>query len=167
MPAQRRSARVHVAAGVALSGLLIIVIGSFLPWIKSGAVQRDSFEIVGVIDRLGPQDNAILAFALSGWIAVPPACVLAIGLYVLGLARTAAACAITVSVVAGTVGLAIYVVGGDGFGLVTSVPAGPLTTCLGGMIALSGSLGILLRLRTRSGVRQDTKARGDRPRAQT
>lgn len=149
-----------------MSGLLLIVVGSFLPWIRSGSALRDSFEIAGVLDRLGPQDDPALTFALSVWIAVPLACVLTIGLYVAGLARMSAVCAIIVSAVAGTVGLATYVVVGDGPGLVTSVPAGPMTTCLGGVIALFGALGILLGLRARSGVRRETKARGERPRAQ-
>lgn len=166
MPAQSRSARVHIWAGVAMSGLLLIVVGSFLPWIGSGSALRDSFEIAGVLDRLGPQDDPALTFALSVWIAVPLICVLTIGFYVAGLARTSAVCAIIISAVAGTVGLATYVVVGDGPGLVTSVPAGPMTTCLGGVIALFGALGILLGLRARSGVRQETKARGERPRAQ-
>lgn len=142
-----RSALVSVV--IAMVGLVAVVVGSFLPWVRSGVSERSSFEAAGVIDRFGPRDVPLLDVALTAWIAVPLVCVIAIGLYAVGLLRTAAAFASIVGLLAGTVGAATYVQGGGGSGAFGVIAAGPLTTCCGGVVALAGSLGALLFSRVR------------------
>lgn len=134
---------------MAALGLIAVAVGSFLPWVRSGTVLRSSFETAGVLDRIGPNDVALLDVALTGWIAVPLVCVTCLGLLAVGMIRTGAGFAVIVSLLAGTVGAATYVLGSGGSGAVSIVATGPLTTCLGGVVALGGSLGALFVRRVR------------------
>jgi hypothetical protein len=144
----RYPAPVLVSALFAIAGLLAVGIGGFLPWLRSGAVLRSSFEAAGVAGRLGPWDAPLLDVALAGWIAIPLLCAICIAVYVIGLIRTAAGFAVIVSFLAGTVALAAYVLGSGGSGVVTVVAAGPLTTSFGAAVALVGSVAALLARRS-------------------
>ena len=42
-------------------GLVLVIVGSFLPWVISGTVKRSSYEIIGVIDRLGIAGDGFVA----------------------------------------------------------------------------------------------------------
>lgn len=127
----------------------MIILGSFLPWVRSGTVQRDSFEVAGVVDRLGPDDIMLLDVALSAWIVIPLLCIVCVVLYVLGLPRTSAGFAAIVSAAAGTIGLTTYVIGHDGPEIASAVAAGPLTTFVGGVVAMTGSVGTVVGRRDR------------------
>lgn len=148
----------QVSVLIAALGLLAVAAGSFLPWVRSGTVLRSSFETAGVLDRLGPSDVPLLDAALTGWIAVPLVCVICLGLFAVGMTRTGAGIAIIVSLLAGTVGAATYVLGSGGSGAVSVVATGPLTTCLGGVVALGGSLGALFARRVRPTASHGTAA---------
>ncbi|MGH3434827.1 MAG: hypothetical protein ACRDQB_18540 [Thermocrispum sp.] len=139
-------------------GLVVVAVGSFLPWVSSGAALRSSFETAGVLERLGPSDQPLLDAALTGWIAIPLVCVICLGLYTVGMTRTGAGIATIVSLLAGTVGAATYVIGNGGSGAVSVVATGPLTTCLGGVVALGGSLGALVARRVRPTASHGTAA---------
>lgn len=134
----------QVSVGIAALGLLAVVVGSFLPWVRSGEVLRSSFEVTGLVGRFGPRDIVLLEVALTAWIAVPLVCVVCLGLYAVGLVRTGAGITTIVALLAGTVGAATYVVGSGGSGAVSVVAAGPITTCLGGVVALAGCMGALI-----------------------
>ncbi len=47
------------------------VLGSFLPWLRSGAVDRSSYEIFELIDRLGFSPDGIIGWAVRLWPLVP------------------------------------------------------------------------------------------------
>lgn len=142
-----RPAQVSVVCAVA--GLAVVAIGGFLPWVRSGAATRSSFEAAGVLDRLGPDDVPLLDVVLAGWIAIPLVCVITVGLFVTGLTRTAAAFGLIVALLAGTAGLVLTVSGPGGSSAVSVATTGPLTTCLGGVLALGGCLGALFGRRVR------------------
>ncbi|MQA63222.1 MAG: hypothetical protein GEU86_17410 [Actinophytocola sp.] len=116
--------------------------GGFLPWVRSGTVSRDSFELAGVLDRHG-HDGALLWVVLSVWIVVPLGCALCAATYLLGWPRLAALLSITISLFAGTVGVLAYVEGTNVSGTVVAVSAGPVTTSAGSGIAFLGGLGVL------------------------
>ena len=48
-------------------GLVLVIVGSFLPWVISGTVKRSSYEIIGVIDRLGIARDGFVAGLVSNW----------------------------------------------------------------------------------------------------
>lgn len=133
----------HISAGIAAAGLLMISVGGFLRWVRSGTVSRDSFELAGVLDRHGQEVNGVLGVVLSVWIVIPLGCTLCVAAYLLGRPRPAALLSIMISLIAGTAGVLAYVVGDDVSGPVVAVSAGPVTTASGSGIALLGALGIL------------------------
>lgn len=143
-PARLRAPWSHITAGITAAGLLTSGVGGFLPWVRSGTVSRDSFELAGVLDRHGQEVNALLSVVLSVWIVVPLGCALCIAAYLLGRPRPAAVLSIMISLIAGTVGVLADVVGDGVSGTVVAVSAGPVTTAAGSGIALLGALGILL-----------------------
>lgn len=118
--------------------------GGFLPWVRSGTVSRDSFELAGVLDRHGHDGGSLLGVVLSAWIVVPLGCVLCVAAYLLGRPRLAALLSITISLFAGTVGVWAYVVGSNVSGTIVAVSTGPVTTAAGSGIACVGGLGVLL-----------------------
>lgn len=58
-------------------GLVLLVIGSFMPWARSGTRQRSSYELVRVADRLDLLPGGWQAGAARAWFAVPLVAVLA------------------------------------------------------------------------------------------
>ncbi len=58
----------RVAALVfAAAGLVLALIGSFLPWVVSGQVRRSSYAVTGMIDRLGIAGDGVLGSLVAGW----------------------------------------------------------------------------------------------------
>jgi len=49
----------------------VAVLGSFLPWLRSGAVDRSSYEIFELIDRLGFSPDGVIGWAVRMWPLVP------------------------------------------------------------------------------------------------
>lgn len=78
------------------------MLGSFLPWLRSGHATRNSYQTDGAIDRLLELDAAP-HLALRLWPFVSLACAAAIVLLVFGLLRIAAVVTLLCSVVAGAV----------------------------------------------------------------
>lgn len=56
-------------------GALLIIVGTFLPWVATGARQRSSFELFGVLDRLDVAPGGVVAALIRVWPVVPLACV--------------------------------------------------------------------------------------------
>lgn len=132
-----------LAAGTS-AGLAVLVIGSFLPWLRSGNVRRNSYESAGLAEHFGLVDNVVLSTLLRAWIAVPALSVIGVALFALGLPRVAAALVLPVSTLVGTVSGALSVQAGDPTGLVGITPMGPVTSLTGAVIALIGALGVLM-----------------------
>lgn len=100
-----RADRLHVTAvpAVGAVGLVLIVIGTFLPWLRSGRVLRNSYETDGAIRRLLAPDG-LARGALSVWPAVSLACAAVVALYLFGARSSALALAVLTSLVAAAVG---------------------------------------------------------------
>ncbi len=58
------------AASITVGGA-VAVAGSFLPWLRSGAVDRSSYEIFDLIDRLGFSPDGAVGWAVRLWPLVP------------------------------------------------------------------------------------------------
>jgi hypothetical protein len=63
--------RDHVPPAVVTSGAAITLVGTFLPWLRSGAVDRSSYEIFDLVERLGFSPNGVIAWTLRLWPLVP------------------------------------------------------------------------------------------------
>jgi hypothetical protein len=137
------------ALGVA--GLVTIVVGTFLPWLRSGRVLRNSYETDGAIRRLLVTDG-IAHGALAIWPAVSLACAAIIALYTLGARGVGLALAVVTALVAAAVGI----------GALTAPRLGSLAVETSGpAVTLAGSILVLLAatLRFLIFVRDDRRTR--------
>lgn len=58
-------------AGAIGVGAALAIVGSFLPWLQSGAVDRTSYEIFDLIERLGFSPDGPIGWAVRLWPLVP------------------------------------------------------------------------------------------------
>jgi hypothetical protein len=152
----------RVPPWVAASGLLILVLGTFLPWFHSRSVERHSYQAADSAGRLGLFDNAFVHAALQIWLAVPLVCTVCLGLFALGLSRSGPTVTTVLAISAGTVALLVTVRSGGEGGLIGITPAGPATTLTGASLALAGALGTLVIRAGRSHPPRTTRT-GDHP----
>jgi hypothetical protein len=65
----------RVMAGI---GALATMIGTFMPWVRSGTVRRSSYEIFSLVERLGISQSSAVGWGLRVWPIVPFLLVLAV-----------------------------------------------------------------------------------------
>lgn len=58
----------RVTAGV---GAVTTIIGTFLPWVRSGTRRRSSYEIFSLVERLGFSPSSLIGWGLRLWPVVP------------------------------------------------------------------------------------------------
>lgn len=56
---------------VASSGALVVLVGSFLPWLASGTADRSSYDLLGIVDRLGFSPDGVVGWAVRLWPLLP------------------------------------------------------------------------------------------------
>lgn len=131
-------------------GLITIVAGTFLPWLTSGGVQRDSYTIVGILDRFALLGTGFGALSLRLWPLLGPVAMVALAVGVLRWWRTAATLTLLYGLLTGIVGGGVLAVaGGSGGAGVALAPAGPIVTLAGGILAVAGASILLIGGRAR------------------
>lgn len=152
-PTVEHESKAHGAVGASLVlgvggiavGAVLVLVGSFLPWVSSGGVHRNSYSIAGVADRFDLFDNWLLTAALSGWPAVGPWCVVILCLLCLRLRRWAAALAITLGLVAGAITITVLAMLGDRAALGVALTAtGPWVLLAGAAVLLIGGIALVM-----------------------
>jgi len=137
-----------IGAGVAVVGLLLVCIGTFLPWVRSGMVLRDSYESIGVMRNIDLLDGGPLELVLTAWTTIVPIVTLCVLVYIVGFRRAAAALSLIVAIFCGTIaGIAAVVGGGEEVHLGID-SSGPYVTFLGSVLTLLGSVGVVIGQRT-------------------
>ncbi|TDV42641.1 hypothetical protein [Actinophytocola oryzae] len=151
----RDATRPHTGAGLAGAvltalGLATVAVGTFLPWVVSGSVLRDSYESIAIIRSTRVLDGSPLALVVVAWtllIPVSTACVVA---YAAGFRRSAATISGVVAIISGTIaGAANVVSGGEEVRLGIS-GTGPTTTLIGAVLTLTGVVGVFVGRRGRA-----------------
>lgn len=56
---------------IASVGALLVLIGSFLPWLASGTASRSSYDLFGIVDRLGFSPDGLVGWAIRLWPLLP------------------------------------------------------------------------------------------------
>lgn len=143
-PTHSRTTSGYLLAAATSAGLAVIVVGSFLPWLRSGNITRNSYESAGLADHFALVDNDFLATALRAWIAVPALATVSVTLIALRLGRVAGVLVLATAGFVGTTAGILTVQATDPAGLVGITAAGPVTSLAGSVIALIGALGILV-----------------------
>ncbi len=143
----RIAVRPHTPVGVggaALTavGLAAVAVGTFLPWVRSGAVLRDSYQSIALIRTIRVLDGNALALALDAWTLLVPLITLCIVVYAVGFRRTSATISAVLAILSGTVAGAAAVVGGGEEVRLGISDTGPTTTLAGSVLTLVGVVGI-------------------------
>ena len=136
-----------IAPAATALGLVVAVVGTFLPWFRSGEVTRSSYEIAGLGLRFGVADSTVLRTVLSCWSAVPVVCAVCVVLLALRVDRTAA---VLVGCVACGIGTAAIFFLVQDFAADTNlavVGSGPVTSIAGAVFALSAACNVFVLAR--------------------
>lgn len=137
-----------MVAGVA--GAAVLIAGTFLPWVASGAVTRNLYTVAGTAQRLGLFGSG---GAVTRWLPLlGPLCILPLVLAVVRLRRTAAVVGIAVAIVAGGAAVAALVLASGRSVVGVSLDAtGPGTVVAGAALLLAGSVTLLFAGRPATG----------------
>lgn len=127
--------RRHLPSVLVTVGALVAVVGSFRPWLASGTAERSSYDLLGVVDRLGWSGAGSPWWLVVSWPAMP--LVLAVATAATWWRRRVpmfAAGTVGVAYIAAVAG-AVLVAPGDGF---VRVLPGPAITLAGGLLVAVG-----------------------------
>ena len=129
------------------TGLLLVIAGSFLPWVISGSVHRSSYAVVGVADRLGFGRDGVIGALITGWPLFGVLCMTPVIAAVLRRWRLAGVLAILIAVTAAAVSFGILWVAIGRVGLTVRLdPVGPSVMAAGSLLLLGGGLGLAFKL---------------------
>ncbi|KID31394.1 hypothetical protein JD82_01026 [Prauserella rugosa] len=140
------------------TGLAVAVLGTFLPWFRSGTVTRDSYETTGLVAVFGLAGDAEAVLTL--WTAVPLLCAVCAALLLTRLRRTAAVTSLATALVMGTVAVAVAVQAGEDDGPIGITATGPVVTATGTGLAIVAAVGVLV---SAAASRRRTRDRAGRP----
>lgn len=130
----------HIALAVlGGSGLIVIVLGTFLPWLRSGRDHRDSYQAGGALRRL-MGTTGLIDDLLALWPLVGLACAAAVALYLVGARTIAAALAAVSALCAGAAGVGALATTANSYAQVAVI--GPAVTLTGVTLV---TLAVLLR----------------------
>jgi hypothetical protein len=123
-----------VARAGACGGLAVVVLGTFLPWLQSGRVRRNSYAGGGAVRRL-VRVGDLLSLVLHVWPFVALVAAAAIALLLLSAVRTGMLLAVVTAVYTGAV--AVWALSVHADGLVRAADSGPIVTLAGATITLA------------------------------
>ncbi len=141
-----RTPRISTAAGAgrlaasmfAAAGLVLALVGSFLPWVVSGQVRRSSYAITGMIDRLGVAGDGLLGTLVAGWPLIGLLCAAPVVAALLRRWVIAGVLAVVLGLAMTGVAGALLAVSGNGAIGVQVDPIGPSVTLAGAMLLTVG-----------------------------
>ncbi|MDJ0767271.1 MAG: hypothetical protein QNJ12_00705 [Ilumatobacter sp.] len=70
--------RPHVAPTLVTVAGIVTIVGTFLPWVRSGSADRSSYATFDIVDRLGFSPDGPVGWALRLWPLVPLLVVLSV-----------------------------------------------------------------------------------------
>ena len=130
---------------MATLGGLVALVGTFLPWLRSGTRDRSSYEIFSLVDRLGISQSSVVGWGLRLWPVVPFLLVLAVTLEWFPLKWITAA---AVAVAAGYAGVVAVAVTTASSNSLITIEAGAVVTLVGVVILAAGTLVTVLLARS-------------------
>ncbi|HEX6357786.1 hypothetical protein [Actinophytocola sp.] len=145
----RLATRPHTPIGVAGAaltavGLVTVAVGTFLPWVRSGSVLRDSYESIAVLRAIKVLDGSPLVLVIDAWTLLIPVSTLCVVIYAVGLRRTGGTISSVVAIISGTIAGAATVVSGGEEVRLGIASAGPTTTLVGAVLTIAGAVGIFV-----------------------
>ena len=126
--------RVLIGRVLVTTDAATVLVGSFLPWLRSGTRHRNSYDIFSLVDRIGYSPDGPVGWALRLWPALP--LLLAAALTLLwwsGREAAGAAVAAIAAIYAGVVSIAVR----------ASSPTGLVAAEYGPWVTLAGAISLL------------------------
>jgi hypothetical protein len=136
-PLGRRLAPVVVMA----AGAGLALVGSFLPWVRTGSRDRNSYDVFRVVGRLGFAPDGPAATAMRWWPLVPLLAVAAVVAAWWGWARWGGALGVVAACYGAAVGIAVANAPEP---TLVDVRAGAIVTTVGAVVLLAGSVAVLV-----------------------
>lgn len=128
--------RVLIGRALTSADALIVLVGSFLPWLRSGTRHRNSYDILSLVERIGYSAHGAVGWALRLWPVLPLLLVVAVTLVWSGRHTLAAAAAMIAAVYAGAVSIAVSAASPTGL---IAAEYGPWVTLAGAVLLLAGA----------------------------
>ena len=158
-----RSPAARVAAlSAGFAGAVMMTIGTFLPWVRSGEVDRNSFQMAGVLDRTDFVTQPVLRHLVDAWPYVTPLVVLPALFAAFRLWRTTAVIMMLIGV--GTsvlMGALLIVLGGRSVLGVSLRYLGPGLVLAGAVVLTAAGVWLLMgQTRRRARAHRDTVSSG-------
>lgn len=147
--------RHHLPCSLMSLGAAVTIWGSFQPWLASGTAERTSYQLLGVVDRIG-SPTGLLGWGVAAWPVMPLLVVTATVAMWCGRRLAAIAVGAAGGLYAAGVSLGVTVAPGDG--LIRSLPGAPITLA-GSALFLIGLLAGVTRRATRPVLRAPLEAR--------
>lgn len=119
------------------AGAVVVVLGSLLPWLRTGARQRNSYDAFAVAERLGFGPGGAASTGLRWWPLVPLLTATAVVAAWWGWRRAGAALGILAGVYAAGVGVAVATADARAG---VDVRPGALITAVGGAVLIVASV---------------------------
>lgn len=134
--------RTWTGAVLGVVGLVTAVVGTFLPWLRSGTVGRSSYEVIALRGFAG-LDGVAGEVVRGVWVGLTPLAVCCVLLWAVRFHRIAACAALVFGTIAGTVAALAAVQGGNEAALVGISAIGPVTTLGGAVLGVAGAITVL------------------------
>jgi hypothetical protein len=120
-------------------GLILVIVGSFLPWVISGTVRRSSYAIVGIVDRLGVAGDGVVGTLVASWPFVGVLCMTPVVAACLRWWRTAGLLGVVIGLAAAVLSFGILVLTARSSGLSVRLdPIGPAVMAAGSILLICG-----------------------------
>jgi hypothetical protein len=132
----RRAGAITVTVGAA-----VLLIGTFLTWLQSGERDRSSYDLFGLVDRLGFSEGGVVGWALRLWPLVPLLLVATVITWwspFTGTCWSVARGGLVVVAALYAGGIAVAVRNAPDVALFTIGP-GPLVTAIGSLVMVAGA----------------------------
>jgi len=120
-------------------GAAVVVIGTLLPWVRTGGRRRNSYDLLVLVERLGFTPDGATATALRWWPLLPVLVVAAVVAAWWGWLRVGGATGLVAAGYAGTISV-LVVRGGSAL---VRVQAGTTLTIIGAVVLAAGSVAAL------------------------
>ena len=146
VPARPTALRVRVVCVlIGCAGIVLVVVGSFLPWVISGSVRRSSYAIVGILGRLGIGDNGPLGILVAAWPLIGVLCMAPIVAAALRWWRVAGILAVLLAIPAVLLSFGVILAtGGLAAGGIGVDPIGPAIMGAGAVLLFCGGLSLAI-----------------------
>lgn len=139
MAVRRAMPRLFLTAGGAL-----VIVASFLPWVRSGSVERSSYRVFGLVERLGYASDGPVGLAIRWWPVLPLVVTVSVVLSWWDHRRSSAVFGLIGGSYAAAVAAATARAPVDGF---VEVLTGPTIALAGAVAMLVGAVWVLVDLR--------------------